>query len=60
MSTDRNGGGTAVYTQTNDPAGNQVIAYGRAADGTLTPLGAFDTGGRGTGKPHLAPRARSC
>ena len=54
QSTDRSQDGAGVYTQTNDPGGNQVIAYRRAADGTLTPLGAYDTGGRGTGKPHLA------
>jgi|Tabmets5t2r1_1033131.scaffolds.fasta_scaffold14863_1 6-phosphogluconolactonase len=54
MSADRTGDGAGVYTQTNDPGGNQIIAYRRAADGTLTQLGAFDTGGLGTGKPHLA------
>jgi 6-phosphogluconolactonase len=54
MSTDTSQDGAGVYTQTNDPAGNQVIAYRRAADGTLTPLGGYDTGGLGTGKPHLA------
>ena len=54
MSTDRSQDGAGVYTQTNDPGGNHVIAYRRAADGTLTPLGAYDTGGLGTGKPHLA------
>jgi hypothetical protein len=43
-----------VDTQTNDPAGNQVIAFRRGADGTLTPLAAYDTGGRGPGTPHLA------
>jgi 6-phosphogluconolactonase len=56
MSQDRSDGdgGAAVYIQTNDPDGNQVIAYGRAVDGKLTRLGAYDTGGLGTGKPHLA------
>jgi 6-phosphogluconolactonase len=54
MSTDTSQDGAGVYTQTNDPGGNQVIAYRRAADGTLTPLGGYDTGGLGTGKPHLA------
>jgi 6-phosphogluconolactonase len=42
------------FTQTNDPDGNQIIAYRRADDGMLTPLGVYDTGGRGTGTPHLA------
>jgi 6-phosphogluconolactonase len=54
MSADRGEGGAGVYTQTNDPGGNQIIAYRRAADGALAPLGAYDTGGLGTGKPHLA------
>ena len=43
----------AVYLQTNDAARNEVIAFRRAEDGTLDPLGRHDTGGRGTGKPHL-------
>lgn len=42
-------GGGAVYTLTNDPAGNQVAIFDRAADGTLTPDGLVDTGGVGTG-----------
>lgn len=44
-----NGGGGAVYTLTNDPAGNQVAIFDRANDGTLTPAGFVDTGGLGTG-----------
>jgi 6-phosphogluconolactonase len=43
----------AVYVQTNDAEKNEVVAYRRDADGSLTKLGAFGTGGRGTGKPHL-------
>lgn len=40
----------AVYTMTNDPAGNRILAFGRAEDGSLKPSGTFaDTGGRGTG-----------
>jgi 6-phosphogluconolactonase len=55
MSQDPSGGGAAaVYTQTNDPGSNQIIAYRRAGDGALTPLGVYDTGGLGTGEPHLA------
>ncbi len=42
-----------VYVQTNDAAANQVAAFGRNADGTLEPLGAFPTGGAGDGRPHL-------
>jgi len=38
-----------VYTLTNAGDHNEVLAYHRAADGTLSPLGKFDTGGQGTG-----------
>lgn len=38
-----------VYTMSNDVADNKIFAYSRAADGTLTPLGSFSTGGKGTG-----------
>jgi 6-phosphogluconolactonase len=44
----------AVYVQTNDATGNDVIVFSRAADGALAPLGRYSTGGRGTGLPHLA------
>src|SRR5918999_2667187 len=37
----------AVYTQTNDPAGNVVQKFDRARDGRLTPAGTFATGGVG-------------
>jgi 6-phosphogluconolactonase len=43
----------AVYVQTNDAARNEVIAFSRSRDGGLAPLGRCDTGGRGTGQPHL-------
>ena len=36
-----------LYTQTNDPAGNTVQRFDRAADGSLTPAGTFATGGAG-------------
>src|SRR6266581_9035281 len=39
----------AVYTLTNSPAGNAVVAFSRAADGTLAAQGTFATGGTGTG-----------
>src|SRR5262245_66299227 len=45
---------SAVYVQTNDATDNEVIAFTRADDGALAPLGRCSTGGRGTGKPHLA------
>jgi 6-phosphogluconolactonase len=44
----------AIYVQTNDAERNEVLAFGRAADGTLVALGSFATGGRGSGQPHLA------
>ena len=37
----------ALYTQTNDPAGNVVQRFDRGADGSLTPAGTFSTGGVG-------------
>src|SRR6516165_5571620 len=44
----------AVYVQTNDATGNEVITFSRTGDGALAPLGRYSTGGRGTGSPHLA------
>jgi hypothetical protein len=38
----------AVFTETNNPAGNAVLAFNRAADGTLTPAGTYPTGGTGS------------
>jgi 6-phosphogluconolactonase (cycloisomerase 2 family) len=43
----------AVYVQTNDAAENEIVAFRRADDGSLAPLGRYSTGGRGTGAPHL-------
>ena len=37
----------AVFVQTDDPAGNQVVAYSRAANGTLTAANTYATGGLG-------------
>src|SRR5207249_2685525 len=42
-------GQRAVYTLTNQVAGNAVAVFTRAADGTLTAAGTVATGGRGTG-----------
>jgi len=44
----------AVYVQTNDATGNEVIAFSRTGTGALAPMGRYSTGGRGTGSPHLA------
>ena len=41
------GASNAVFVQTDNTAGNHVVAYHRAADGTLTPAGSYATGGRG-------------
>jgi hypothetical protein len=38
---------SAVFVQNDRVAGNQVIAYSRAGDGTLTQAGVYDTGGAG-------------
>lgn len=37
-----------VYTQTNSAAGNAVVSFARAADGSLTHEETVSTGGRGT------------
>jgi 6-phosphogluconolactonase (cycloisomerase 2 family) len=37
----------AVFVQTDNLAGNQVVAYHRAPDGTLTQAGSYPTGGLG-------------
>ncbi|MEZ0291513.1 MAG: lactonase family protein [Solirubrobacteraceae bacterium] len=39
--------GGALYTQTNDPAGNTVQAFSRGPGGALAPAGTFATGGAG-------------
>lgn len=39
----------AVYVLGNQPSGNQVLVFDRAADGTLSSAGAYPTGGTGTG-----------
>ena len=42
----------AVFVQTN-AAHNEVIAFSRAADGSLAPAGTFATGGAGDDNAHL-------
>jgi 6-phosphogluconolactonase (cycloisomerase 2 family) len=37
----------AVFVQSDNPSGNTVVAYQRAANGTLTPSGSYATGGVG-------------
>lgn len=36
-----------VFVQTDNPGGNTIVAYHRAADGTLTQSGVYPTGGLG-------------
>ncbi len=42
-------GAGAVFTMTDDPAANAVLAFSRAADGSLTFSGSTPTGGAGSG-----------
>ncbi len=53
MTKQDSGAAAAVYVQTNDATKNEVLVFERSAEGRLAPLGRFDTGGRGTGEPHL-------
>ncbi|MFI5709371.1 lactonase family protein [Kribbella sp. NPDC051620] len=41
------GQGRAVFVQSNDSAGNTVVAYHRRADGSLVQAGSYATGGKG-------------
>ncbi|MEP7346940.1 MAG: beta-propeller fold lactonase family protein [Gemmatimonadaceae bacterium] len=38
-----------LYTESNDVSANAILAFDRAADGSLTPAGSYPTGGTGTG-----------
>lgn len=38
-----------VYTASNSVSGNAILAFNRAADGSLSPAGSYATGGVGTG-----------
>jgi 6-phosphogluconolactonase len=42
---------SALYTQTNATTGNEVLAYSRASNGSLTSIGSYSTGGTGQGLP---------
>ena len=44
--------GGAVFVQTNS-ASNEVVAFTRAADGSLAQAGSYATGGAGDATPHL-------
>ncbi|MEP6812910.1 MAG: beta-propeller fold lactonase family protein [Actinomycetota bacterium] len=43
----------AVFAQTNDARGNELVAFTREDDGRLVNAGSYSTGGRGNGTPHL-------
>lgn len=49
----------AVYVQTNDAQKNEIVAYSRAGDGSLTGLGSFEPAAAGPGSPTCRRRARS-
>jgi 6-phosphogluconolactonase (cycloisomerase 2 family) len=54
-----NGGNHVVFVQTDNTAGNQVVSYDRADDGTLTLANTYATGGlggvlNGSAVDHLA------
>jgi len=57
---DAHGGKGVVFVQTNQPAGNQIVVYDQAGDGTLSPAASYATGGNGgaalpgTESDHLA------
>ena len=53
------GGDQAVFVQTDNTAGNQIVAYHRNVNGTLAPAGTYATGGlggvlNGSAVDHLA------
>jgi hypothetical protein len=53
------GAGGVVFVQTDNTAGNQVVAYDRSGDGTLRRAGTYPTGGLGgqtggSGADHLS------
>src|SRR5947209_16938694 len=47
----------AVYVQTNDAEANEVLSFARSTDGALAAGERYATGGRGTGRPHLASQS---
>jgi len=56
------GTGNAVFVQTDNTSGNQVVVYDRASSGALTQAGVFNTGGlggklEGSEVDHLASQA---
>src|SRR5438552_2034828 len=46
-----------VYVQSNAAERNEIIAFDRGDDGRLEQLSSYETGGRGSGVPHLASQS---
>jgi hypothetical protein len=51
LADEQHGDPGAVFVQTNDTSGNAILAYARAADGTVTLAGRYPTLGRGGTEP---------
>jgi 6-phosphogluconolactonase (cycloisomerase 2 family) len=51
LADEQHGDRGAVFVQTNDISANAILAYARAADGTLTLAGRYPTRGRGGTEP---------
>ena len=45
------GGAGGVFAASNQPSGNKIVAFRRAADGKLAETGVYPTGGTGDGLP---------
>ena len=45
-------GSAAVFAQTNDARGNELVAFTRDEEGRLANAGSYSSGGRGNGTPH--------
>ena len=41
---------SSLYTISNEVAGNRILVFNRASDGTLSEAGSYETGGTGTGE----------
>ena len=48
-----------VFTETDDPTSNAVVAFARRADGTLTFVGSYATGGAGLGGANVVDPLQS-
>lgn len=55
MANTQNGWMDLVYVMTNAATDNQVVAFSRSSNGTLTRTNAYSTGGTGTGNQQVDP-----